>query len=77
MTDSFRRNYTRLWGAIVSSNSHDIKKYSEKLNVGTVYPLLASILTFKSWDDITSNDLSRLEKSSKFAICDNFFLYQV
>lgn len=59
LTESFRRSYCRLWGALVSSNVPDIAKYCEELNVGQAYPLMASMLTMKSWDDITSNDLSR------------------
>ena len=59
MTDEFRRSYARLWAALLSANVHDIAKYCEELNVGHAYPLMASLLTFRSWDDITSNDLSR------------------
>lgn len=59
MSDEFRRSYARLWAALLSSNVPDIAKYCEELNVGQAYPLMASLLTFKSWDDITSKDLSR------------------
>jgi aarF domain-containing kinase len=61
MTDSFRRSYCRLWGALVSANVSDIKKYCAELNAGEAYPLLAAVLTFKSWDDVTSNNIERFE----------------
>jgi aarF domain-containing kinase len=66
LAPAFRRSYTRLWGALVSSNVPDIAKYCEELNVGQAYPLMASILTFKSWDDITSNDLKRYQHQNQF-----------
>ncbi|CAM9144652.1 unnamed protein product, partial [Ectocarpus fasciculatus] len=59
LTEDFRRSYTRLWAALLSSNVPDIAKYCEELNVGEAYPLMASVLTFRSWDDITSKDLAR------------------
>lgn len=59
LDDDFRRNYTRLWAALVSSNVPDIQKYCGKLRAGEAYALLASVLTFRSWDDVTSSDLGR------------------
>jgi aarF domain-containing kinase len=59
LTDDFRRHYTRLWDALVSGDVPEIKVRCNELNAGKAYALLASVLTFRSWDNITSGDMSK------------------
>jgi aarF domain-containing kinase len=59
LSDKFRRDYCRLWQGIVLSNPEQIQKYCKEMNAGEIYPLLASIVTKRPWDDIVSNDLDR------------------
>ena len=61
LTPEFRQNYTRLWAALVCGNIPEIKKYCTRLNAGEAYPLLSAVLTFKSWDDVMSGDMARLD----------------
>jgi len=61
LNDDFRRDYVRLWRALVTSNESEIKYRCERMNAGTIYTLLAAMLTMKPWDDIVSDDMSRLK----------------
>lgn len=56
LTDSFRRDYCRLWQAIILSDEKGIEKYCKSMNAGAAYPLLVAMLTLKPWDDIVSSD---------------------
>lgn len=66
LDDNFRRNYCRLWRAIICSNEADIRKYCTNLNAGELFTILAAVLTMRSWDDITSDDINRLILSRSF-----------
>lgn len=63
LDDSFRREYCRLWQALVTGNAADIERHCRGLNAGSAFPLLAGLLTQRPWDDITSADMSRLQSS--------------
>lgn len=56
LDDSFRRNYCRLWQAIILADETGIEKYGKKLNAGPLYALLAAVLTLKPWDSIISGE---------------------
>ena len=61
LNDNFRQNYCRLWRALVCSDEIAIQKYANELNAGKLFTSLAAILTMRTWDDITSQDMSRLK----------------
>ena len=61
LNDSFRRDYCRLWRALVKGDEKEIKLRCENMSVGPAYTLLAAMLTMRPWDDITSGDVDRLK----------------
>ncbi len=61
LNEDFRKNYCRLWKAIVTSDEEEIKYRCTLMNAGKLYTLLAAMLTMKPWDDIVSDDMSRLK----------------
>lgn len=61
LPDNFRRSYCRLWRALVCSDEQAIKRHCTELNAGKLFTLLSAILTMRTWDDITSNDIRRLK----------------
>lgn len=61
LEEAFRRSYCRLWRGLVTSDEAEIKKRCEEMNAGSIYTLLAAILTMKPWDDIVSEDMGRLK----------------
>jgi len=63
LKDSFRRDYCRLWRALVVGDEKEIKLRCERMHVGPAFTLLAAILTMRPWDDITSGDMGRLKNS--------------
>ena len=60
---TFRKDYCRLWRALVLGDEKEIKLRCENLHVGQAYTLLAAVLTMRPWDDIVSagEDLGRLK----------------
>lgn len=64
--DTFRRDYCRLWRALVLGDEKEIKLRCENLHVGKAYTLLAAVLTMRPWDDIVSagDDLGRLKSKN-------------
>jgi len=61
LNDSFRRDYCRLWRALVEGDEKEIKLRCDRLHVGSAFTLLAAMLTMRPWDDITSGDVNRLK----------------
>ncbi len=59
LDDGFRRDYCRLWQALVLGDRDGIEKFCRRLGAGSAYALLAGMLTLKPWDDISSSDLNR------------------
>lgn len=57
--DSFRRDYCRLWHALITGDEQQIKSYCQRLNAGNMYTLLAAVLTMKPWDEIVSSDIDK------------------
>ena len=65
LSPEFKHDYTRLWCGIVLSDAEMIKKYATCLNAGSLFTLLAAILTMKPWDDVVSEDnLNRLKRKN-------------
>lgn len=56
LDEQLRKDYARLWQAIILADEKRIEKYCKKLNAGDLYTLLAAVLTLKSWDNVISND---------------------
>jgi aarF domain-containing kinase len=66
LSEDFRRNYCRLWNAIILQDRVEIESECRNLKAGEAYPLLAAILTMKPWNDVISDDVDRLHnKGSK------------
>ena len=59
LDDDFRRNYCRLWQALVLGDRDNIEAYCRRLGAGSAYALLAGMLTLKSWDEISKADMTR------------------
>ena len=64
LDDSLRKDYCRLWRALVSGDEPTIKLYCEKLGAGKAFTLLAAMLTMRPWDDIVSDDMGRLKSKN-------------
>ncbi|KAG1650358.1 putative aarF domain-containing protein kinase 1 [Nymphon striatum] len=52
LKESFRHDYSKMWLGLINANVEDIQKYSKKLGVDDLYPLLACMMTARSWDAI-------------------------
>ncbi|XP_066463713.1 aarF domain-containing protein kinase 1 isoform X2 [Eleutherodactylus coqui] len=52
LTDNFRLNYCHLWQALIAADMNGVRKYSQRLGVGDLYPLFACMLTARSWDSV-------------------------
>lgn len=48
----FRLNYCRLWRDLILGDINGIKQACENMNAGDAYPLLAAMITSRSWSDI-------------------------
>ena len=46
--------YCRLWQALINKDLASVKRYSEQLNAGQLYRLLASMICARAWDSIAS-----------------------
>ena len=52
LTDTFRLTYCRLWQALITKDMTAIKKHCLELNAGELYPLLACVVTARTWENI-------------------------
>ncbi|XP_063804280.1 aarF domain-containing protein kinase 1 isoform X2 [Pseudophryne corroboree] len=52
LTDIFRLNYCRLWQALIAADMNGVRRYSQRLGAGDLYPLFACMLTARSWDSV-------------------------
>uniref|UniRef100_A0A7N4P8R3 AarF domain-containing protein kinase 1 n=1 Tax=Sarcophilus harrisii TaxID=9305 RepID=A0A7N4P8R3_SARHA len=52
LTDEFRLDYCHLWQALIKADMKGVKKYSQRLGAGELYPLFACMLTARSWDSV-------------------------
>jgi aarF domain-containing kinase len=64
MGESLRKNYCRLWRALVTGDEPTIKEQCQNLNAGKAFTLLAAMLTMRPWDDIVSDDMGRLKSKN-------------
>ncbi|XP_029139300.1 uncharacterized aarF domain-containing protein kinase 1 isoform X3 [Protobothrops mucrosquamatus] len=64
LTDGFRLDYCRLWQALIKADVKQIKKYSQRLGAGDLYPLFACMLTARSWESV-NRGIDRLPVTSK------------
>ncbi|KAK2150013.1 hypothetical protein LSH36_427g03001 [Paralvinella palmiformis] len=76
LTDEFRLDYCKLWKAIIGTDMDRIKKYSERIGIGRLYPLFACMVTARSWSAI-SKGVDKLEftKSEEEEIQNNVSSY--
>jgi len=54
LDDPFRLSYAHLWQSLIRGDHAGIMKYSAEMNAGAMYSLFASMLTRKSYTDITN-----------------------
>jgi len=65
LSEDFRFNYACLWNAIINQNIEGIKKYATALNSGEMYPLLATIVTGRSWEVIEKQGIKNQNFTEK------------
>lgn len=65
LDDAFRRDYCRLWQAIALSDEESIRYRCENMHAGAVYPLLVSMLTYRPWDEVVSDDADHLQRRQR------------
>lgn len=61
LSPELRQAYASLWESLIFGDREGIQKYSEKMNAGDLYPIFASMLTYKEWTDITDKSLTHLD----------------
>mmetsp|Transcript_18111 Transcript_18111/g.39132 ORF Transcript_18111/g.39132 Transcript_18111/m.39132 type:complete len:696 (+) Transcript_18111:159-2246(+) len=59
LDDDFQEAYARLWTGIVMANVPEIKSACEQLGVNEMYPLLASMLTSRPFDEVVERSQTR------------------
>lgn len=52
LTEEFRLDYCRLWQSLIWTDMRRVRKYSQRLGAGHLYPLFACMLTARSWDSV-------------------------
>ncbi|XP_070325786.1 aarF domain-containing protein kinase 1 isoform X2 [Odocoileus virginianus] len=52
LTEEFRLDYCRLWQSLIWTDMQRVRKYSQRLGAGDLYPLFACMLTARSWDAV-------------------------
>lgn len=53
LTEEFRLDYCRLWQSLICTDMKRVKKYSQRLGAGDLYPLFACMLTARSWNSVS------------------------
>ncbi|XP_007939597.1 aarF domain-containing protein kinase 1 [Orycteropus afer afer] len=52
LTENFRLDYCHLWQSLIWTDMRRVKKYSQRLGAGELYPLFACMLTARSWNSV-------------------------
>ncbi|XP_023581892.1 aarF domain-containing protein kinase 1 [Trichechus manatus latirostris] len=52
LTEEFRLDYCHLWQSLIWRDMKKVKKYSQRLGAGELYPLFACMLTARSWNSV-------------------------
>ncbi|XP_019589219.1 aarF domain-containing protein kinase 1 isoform X3 [Rhinolophus sinicus] len=52
LTEEFRLDYCHLWQSLIWTDMRRVKKYCQRLGAGDLYPLLACMLTARSWNSV-------------------------
>ncbi|XP_013372638.1 PREDICTED: uncharacterized aarF domain-containing protein kinase 1 isoform X4 [Chinchilla lanigera] len=52
LTEAFRLDYCHLWQSLIWTDMEKVKRYSQCLGAGELYPLFACMLTARSWDSV-------------------------
>ncbi|XP_036170210.1 aarF domain-containing protein kinase 1 isoform X3 [Myotis myotis] len=52
LTEEFRLDYCHLWQSLIWTDMEKVKKYCLRLGAGDFYPLLACMLTARSWNSV-------------------------
>eukprot|EP00049_Salpingoeca_infusionum_P005932 m.99357 g.99357 ORF g.99357 m.99357 type:complete len:596 (+) comp13139_c0_seq3:150-1937(+) len=68
LPEDFRDRYSRLWRSLILGDAAGIHEHAAAMNAGDLYPVLASMLTYKEWSDVIAGDsASRLQLSGSEA----------
>ena len=54
LTEEFRLDYCPLWQSLIWTDMKSVKKYSQRLGAGDLYPLFACMLTARSWNSVNT-----------------------
>ncbi|XP_020955221.1 uncharacterized aarF domain-containing protein kinase 1 isoform X5 [Sus scrofa] len=54
LTEEFRLDYCHLWQSLIWTDMKSVKKYSQRLGAGDLYPLFACMLTARSWNSVNT-----------------------
>ncbi|XP_066884079.1 aarF domain-containing protein kinase 1 isoform X2 [Kogia breviceps] len=52
LTEEFRLDYCHLWQSLIWTDMKSVRKYSQRLGAGDLYPLFTCMLTARSWDSV-------------------------
>lgn len=61
LTEDFRYNYSHLWQSIINHNLRGIERYARKLGSAEMYPLLATIVTGRSWEVVSDKGVKNVD----------------
>ncbi|XP_068110568.1 aarF domain-containing protein kinase 1 [Hyperolius riggenbachi] len=76
LTDSFRLDYCRLWQALIAADMEGIRRYSQRMGAGDLYPLFACMLTARSWKAVNQGiDSGTITKEEAHEIRSNAAAY--
>ncbi|EEB15541.1 conserved hypothetical protein [Pediculus humanus corporis] len=53
LSEEFRWNYSKFWMSILKRDVEGMKVNSEKLGIGTLYPILVCMVTGRTWNSVT------------------------
>lgn len=61
LSEEFRYKYAHLWQSIIRSDNRGIEKWSRELGSAEMYPLLATIVTGRSWDVVGGKGVHQVQ----------------
>ena len=74
MPDKLRLDYCKLWQSLISADMEGMEKYGRSLGVGKYHPLLACMVSGRSWDALqtgiqkTNTSKKELDEIQDFAV---------
>ncbi|XP_069494012.1 aarF domain-containing protein kinase 1 [Ambystoma mexicanum] len=76
LTEKFCMDYCRLWQSLIKADMKGVKRYSQQLGAGDLYPLFACMLTARSWESVNRGiDQAPISKGEDVEIRTNAAAY--